>query len=278
MSEDIEQILRQAFEENLEELRRNSGHAISPDLKETAWQQVLMYWKKMRHVAESITETEVRLHLPNQVTDNGRRFAIEGVVDIVSANNQVVMYDIKTHDAVYIREHPEEYEKQLNVYAYIWKQLRRQQLNKSCIIATAIPDNVRDAIRKGNSDTIQRALETWDPLIELPFDSGHVDAMIADFKRVVDNIEDSKFTPVPLERLLEPIGADKRLFATEVCRFCDARFSCSSYRLYAYSAGGRVEATFRTYYSDLGSDTDREEWTTNTLDAAPDSSTLADIL
>ena len=274
-----EQFIRDAFEQNFEDIRRDTGHVISPHLKELALNQVLFYWRKLKAVAESITETEVKLHLPNQETPSGRKFCIEGVVDIVRANDRVIMYDIKTHEADYVRAHPEEYEQQLNIYAYIWHHLRGQQLDETAIIATAFPPALREAIVSRDPVAITRAISSWDPMIGLSFKPEKVEAMIADFARIVDEIEENHFTPTPIEKLRERVGkSDNSLFATAICRYCDARFSCSSYRAYASMAKGTIERSFKEYYNDLGPDAEREDWTTTTLDSAPDSVTLADII
>ena len=58
-----------------------------------------MYFRKMREVAETVSETEVKLTLPEQVSPHGNKFTIEGVVDIIRENESTTMYDIKTHDA-----------------------------------------------------------------------------------------------------------------------------------------------------------------------------------
>jgi len=96
---DIESFIRQVFEENFELLAAESGHTISAASKETALQQVLLYWRKLRDVAEHVTDTEVHLTLPGQYTPQGREYAIEGVVDIVREDDRILMYDIKAHDA-----------------------------------------------------------------------------------------------------------------------------------------------------------------------------------
>jgi hypothetical protein len=64
----------------------------------------LRYWQKLKHVAEKVTDTEVRLVLPHQQTPQNRRFNIEGVVDILRDEGRTIMYDIKTHDVDYVRE------------------------------------------------------------------------------------------------------------------------------------------------------------------------------
>lgn len=53
------------------------------------------------------------------------------------------MYDLKTHDPDYIRTNLGDYEDQLNIYAYIWKTLRRQDLDEAAIIATQFPESLR---------------------------------------------------------------------------------------------------------------------------------------
>ena len=119
-SDEIEERIEEFFEENMATLALESGHSLSPQARETARQQVLMYWRKLRAIAERVTDTEVRLSLPQNRSPDGRTFAIEGIVDIVREDERVVMYDIKTHETETIRANIEDYERQLNVYAHIW--------------------------------------------------------------------------------------------------------------------------------------------------------------
>jgi hypothetical protein len=59
------------------------------------------------------------------------------------------------------------------------------------------------------------------------------------------------------------------LFATRICRNCDVRFFCDSYREYALESGqGKAAENFRRYYQDFGDELDRERWRTLNLDAA----------
>ena len=127
---EIEAEIRRMFEENYELMRLEGGHALSADVKEAALNQVLFYWRKMRDVAENVTDTEVKLNLPEQITPQGRKYGIEGVVDIIREDERTVMYDIKTHDSDYVRANTAEYEKQLNVYAHIWQGLRGLELDR----------------------------------------------------------------------------------------------------------------------------------------------------
>ena len=64
LTPDIESALKKMFDENFQRLRAESGHSLSPEVKNLAWQQVVLYWRRLREIAESITDTEVRLNLP----------------------------------------------------------------------------------------------------------------------------------------------------------------------------------------------------------------------
>lgn len=233
------------------------GHTLAPDVKETARRQVLMYWHKLRDVAERITDTEVRLNLPQQQTPKGRSFNIEGVVDIVREDERVVMYDIKTHDAEAIRANMPEYERQLNVYAHIWQNLRGQRLDETAVICTQLPEALRTALSEGDERRTEHELAHWNPLIGVPFDPEHVDDTIREFGEVVDQIEDGEFAPPPLGKLTSREPGAKALFAVSVCRNCDARFSCASYRAYAHQSSRGAEQRFRQYFDDFGDDTER---------------------
>jgi hypothetical protein len=71
---------------------------------------VLYYWRRLKELAQNVTETEVPLSLPNQKTNSDRKFSIDGVVDIIKDRDDVWMYDIKTHDPEYIRENKDLYD------------------------------------------------------------------------------------------------------------------------------------------------------------------------
>ena len=264
--QEIEQRIREAFELNYEMLRLEGGHAITPDGKQLALNQVLFYWRKLRDVAERVTDTEVKLSLPEQRTAKGRKFSIEGVVDIVREEQETWMYDIKTHDPNYVKENLDLYEEQLNVYAYIWQTLRGQPLNHTAVIATSFPDGLNEAIKQGDERRIAAEMERWQPLIEIPFNPSQVDQTIREFGAVVDEIEDGDFKPRSVKDLKEKIKGDNQIFATRVCRNCDARFSCDSYREYAMGTNTKAVSAIKKYIDDLGNDVDVEDWKTVNLE------------
>jgi len=263
--------IKEYFEDNYELMRLEGGHSVTEDVKQLALTQVLYYFTKLRDVAMKVTDTEVKLTLPDQRTPKGRNFTIEGVVDIVRDENETWMYDIKTHDTAYIESNKELYEKQLNVYAHIWQKLRGQPLDKTAIISTAYPEGLKNAHLLNDQFRIQYELSKWNPLIPLDFDQKKVKEVVEDFANTVDAIEEKNFKPVPVETLQSKMEGTNALFGTRVCRNCDARFSCSSYRDYATSKGKGERGSFRKYFDDFGSDTDKEEWVNANLQAkSPD--------
>jgi hypothetical protein len=264
--QDIEKGIRASFELNYETLKLEGGHAITADAKQMALNQVLFYWRKLRQVAQRVTDTEVRLSLPERRTPKGRKFTIEGVVDIIREDQETWMYDIKTHDADYILHNLDPFKQQLNVYAHIWERLRNQPLHHTAVIATSLPASLADAIREGDSARIASAMEAWTPLIEIPLGASHVESTIQEFGATVDDIEDGKFKARSLKDLKERAQGDTKIFATRVCRNCDARFSCDPYREYALGANTKAASAVRKFINDLGTDADVEDWKTVNLE------------
>lgn len=261
----LETLIREAFDANYDMMRAEEGRPIAPEARETALQHVRLYWRLMRDVAENVTDTEVKLSLPNQTSPGRRSFTIQGVVDIVRDGDRTMMYDIKTHDAAYVRGNKAVYADQLNVYAHIWHKLRGRPLDGCAVIATSYPDSVKRALAAEDETELDAALAQWKPLVDIPFDLSQVDRTIDRFGHVVDDIEARRFAPPPVTRLAEVIE-DGETFATRVCRNCDARYSCAAYRQYA--ADGRLgpSADFFRLYTD---ERDQEVWLTNGLAAKP---------
>lgn len=266
---EAEEQIRRFFDRNLLELQAEGGHALAPEVRETALQQVLLYWMKLRSLAESVTDTEVKLSLPEQRTPRGRSFAIEGVVDIVREEGRTILYDIKTHAPDEVRANTETYARQLNVYAHIWQGLRGEPLDETAIICTAFPQPLTDALRSVDENQLAIAIANWDPVISIPYDAAGISAIVEDFAVAVDRIEDHEFLPPSLAQLREPLPGMHRPFGTAVCRNCDARFSCSPYRRYMQVGPRTAEATFRQYIEDLGPDLEREAVVAAALDAVP---------
>ncbi|MFM7204553.1 MAG: hypothetical protein ACKO6N_27585 [Myxococcota bacterium] len=277
MSDALETFIREAFEANFERLREESGRAITPDVKAAALEQVLLYWRKLRALAEQVTETEVHLVLPEQRSPAGRRYTLEGVVDILRQEPAAILYDVKTYlDADAAREHVDPHYRQLNVYAHIWQTLRSQALDHLAIIATRPTRSLKHAMSTGDTRRIDAAFTAWSPVLDIRVQQQVVEEVIADFGRVVDEIEERHFAPPDVEVLRAPSRPGGRIvFGTDVCLNCDARFSCSSYRQFVLRSqqAQRPEAVLNYYLSDFGNDQLKDEWldaNLTTLDRAPD--------
>ena len=266
-TQQLEENLRQIFELNYEYIRLEGGVPFTPEVKDRAWQQVLFYFRKMRSVAEKVTDTEVKLTLPNLRSPGGKKFSIEGIVDIVREDDEVWMYDIKTHEADYVRANKDYYSQQLNVYSHIWEEVRGNQLDHTAIISTVLPPGLREAIQHADVPRQKFEFENWEPVIELERSSESVETTIARFGEVVDAIENKAFSPPPVEVLQSRIAGTTRRFATQVCNNCDARFSCSSFRTYAAEGQARGKFDFRRYLEDLADPLEQEEWINSSLEA-----------
>jgi len=264
----VEGFLAQAFEANYQAMRLEEGRALAPNLVDLARQQVMMYWKKLADVAETITDTEVRLALPNQKSPEGREFSIEGIVDIVRETGYTVMYDIKSLDADFVRDNAGWFESQLNVYAHIWQNLRGERLRHTAIIATAFPKAVEEALASGDPGQLAWALGQWSPVVPMTFRPERVAEMIAEFGRTVDDIEERRFYPRTPEELDQRGGTVRRRFAFDVCNECDARFSCGSYRAWAAQATRRAAPLMQDYF------VDDDTWLESSLAATPDADGL----
>jgi hypothetical protein len=258
--QDIELKIQEIFAQNYELLKLEGGHSLTEATQKDAFNQVLFYFRKLKEVASRVTDTEVKLTLPDQKTPEGRSFTIEGIVDIVREEDEVWMYDIKTHEPEFVTANKDLYEKQLNVYAHIWENLRGNPLDHTAVISTVIPAALKDANFTGNTARMQVELDKWEPIIEIPYIEDNVKETILDFALVVDNIEKHCFTPPSVDILDTKVQGTNSKFATRVCRNCDARFSCSSFREYATKLQRGTTMSFKKYYEDYGSDAEQEEF------------------
>jgi hypothetical protein len=274
---EMEEWIAREYEANYERLRMEGGHALSAEVKRQGLLQIIMYFRKMREVAESVTETEVKLTLPEQTSPRGNRFTIEGVVDIIREKGTTTMYDVKTHDADYVKANKEDYIDQLNVYTHIWQNLRNEKLSGTAIIATQFPKSIKKAIDADDDEKLQRELEKWDPVIPIPFSQEKVGDTINKFACVVDKIESREFKPPSVDFLLERIKGTKQRFATRVCRNCDARFSCDAYREYSQKSS-TYSGGFAEYISDLGNTDEVENFTNTNAFETPPPTNIDDLI
>jgi hypothetical protein len=263
--QEIESRIREIFEENFEFIRAEGGHSITEFTKKEAFRQVLFYFRKNVELIAKIAHAEVKLTLPEQVTPtDGIRYTLEGVIDIVREGDGTWMYDIKTHDRSAVESNREFYREQLNVYAYIWTRLMGNDLDNTAVISTALPVGLKSAIRNGNAEHVRHEMERWDPVIPLGYSEEEIASMIERFGSTVEAIEHHEFAAPPVERLSEKDAGGRGAFANRVCRNCDVRFSCPSFREHA-RRNDRAGKGFRKYFDDYGTDFTTEEFVAENL-------------
>jgi hypothetical protein len=239
----IEDKIKEFLDIHFDLLKTESGSSVTENVKQAALMQVLLYWRRLKHVAKNVTETEVKLSLPNQSTSQKRKYGIDAVVDIVQTDQETIMYDFKTHDKALIKGNIEIYSRQLSIYMMIWNKTRKdKKIDRISIISTPPDDEIEIAYHGFNSGLINekefdRALKNWDPIINLEYSTESIEKVKNEFSEVVDKIESHQFAPRPYSEIIKVFkgtsdrsSKKEKLFLSFVCVNCDARFSCSSFR------------------------------------------------
>jgi len=243
------ELIKTLFDDVHQSLQSESGYGLDAQTRNDAWRQVQLYWMKLHDaVAGRVTETEVPLTLMNNVSEGGRLFTIHGIVDVVQAEGEVILYDIKSHDYKQLHDNIESYGPQLRVYAHIWSQLRDTTVHQTCIINTDPPAEVKRIVDYAHmTPEEEHILEQWKPVIPIQnYNAELVQETIAKFGRVVDSIEERKFAPPSLDNLR---GRRQQLRVPLMCAKCDARYSCSTYRQLSEQTSGYHTQAMRFYES-----------------------------
>lgn len=233
-TKDIEDFIKLRLNENLKLMQAETGQRVNQSVVIAAERQALAYWHTMHKLAENITETEVKLSLPECTTPKGKTFTIEGVVDIVQEDSGMSIYDIKTMSRDYVENNKSKFAMQLNVYAHILAGLKGYKVKKAAVIATAPADAVKRKFNTVPFEAFIGMLKSMDPFVEIPLDEASITDTITKFGEIVDCIQDGDFKPKSVGDLKrkDTEGGKTRQFGTDVCRNCDVRFSCSSYRAF----------------------------------------------
>jgi len=231
-TKDIEDFIKLRLKENLKLMQAETGQRVNQNVVIAAERQALAYWHTMHLLAEKITETEVKLSLPECSTPKGRTFTIEGVVDIVKEDSGMSIYDIKTMPRDYVEKNKLKFAMQLNVYAHILGGLKGVKVKKAAVIATAPADNIKRKFNTAHFKDFIVMLKSMDPFVDIPLNEDSITDTITKFGEIVDRIQDGDFKPKSVDELKrkDTEGGKTRQFGTDVCRNCDARFSCPSYR------------------------------------------------
>lgn len=252
----LEILVKEWYEENYERLKFDGGRALTPKIQQQGLAQVVMYIKKLIHIAETVTDTEVKLILSNQESPNGNKYSIVGVIDIIRDHDKLTLYDIKTHDPDFINTNIDDFSEQLNIYAHVFQNIRNKKVNSAAIVATKLPQSLEKIAsnyinnRVDDKENINEELDRWEPIIPVDNFTNKIETAINKFSKVVDNIERKEFKPPGIEKLKKRTGSSNRTFATNVCNNCDVRFTCNSYKKYSKENYSR-KGNFQEYLNEI---------------------------
>lgn len=223
-TKEIEDFIKLRLKENLKLMQAETGQRVNQNVVIAAERQALAYWHTMHMLAEKITETEVKLSLPECTTPKGRTFTIEGVVDIVKEDSGMSIYDIKTMPPDYVEKNKLKFAMQLNVYAHILAGLKGYKVKRAAVIATAPADALKRRFNTAPFEVFIDMLKSMDPFVEIPLDEASITDTITKFGEIVDRIQDGDFKPKSVGDLKrkDTDGGKTRQFGTDVCRNCDA--------------------------------------------------------
>lgn len=231
------------FDRNYMLLEHETGRSLSPQLRKAALLQVIVYWYAMRSVAERVTETEVRLVLPLQSSPQKRKFNLEGVVDLIRTDAGIFMHDIKSLDKEVIEGQLDSYAEQLGVYAHIWQTLNNQRIDGASVISTAIPREISEKLEGvdiHDESAVLEVLKGWNPTIDVNVTQPEIAQITEKFGTVVDKISCKEFSPANVFKLKQKPDGQSRDFGSLICRKCDGRFSCESYREFMKDKDGKL--------------------------------------
>lgn len=266
---ELEDFIHECFSENYTSLASETGKSLSLKQQEAAIQQVVYYLYRMWDIAEKVTETEVKLVLPGQRTRKNRKYNLLGVVDLVSDDSGTRMYDLKTLEKDVILEDKDKFKKQLSIYSHIWKGIKDQKLDGTAIIATSVPSEIKKAVKEFIEDPearfneFQSAIDKVEPIISVDVNEAQIQNFLTEFGDTIDKIEERVFTPASVLELRTKQPGSNSDFGSLVCRNCDARYSCDSYREYIGTARGKVRTLFGQYWDD--EDESAESWIIDNL-------------
>jgi len=243
------------FDRNYMLMEYETGRSLSPQLKRAALMQVIVYWYAMRSIAEKVSETEVRLVLPLQSSPQRRKFNLEGVVDLIRTDAGIFMHDIKSLDKEVIRGQMEGYSEQLGIYAHIWQSLNNQKIDGASVISTAIPTEISErliGVDIHDEAAVMAILKNWDPTINVNIEQPEIAEIMKKFGDVVDKISSKEFSPANVIKLNKKPEGQNRDFGSLVCRKCDGRFSCESYRDFMKQKDGKLASLINLIHGEDG--------------------------
>ena len=227
---ELEEKLREFFESNYQVLKESSGHTINENMKERAFEQVLMYWRKHKEMVLDGDVSNVKITLSNQQTPNKKNpYSIEGRLDVLEKDGKISLFDVTTNSKEQIEDSIDSYREELNLFAYELERMQQGTVDDTFVLSTSIPRDVKHALKTNNAVELGHALENWDPVVPIQHDASTQEAALKKVGEVIEKINNCEFDPPPPSTLQKKFKDDKT-FYQHVCENCDIRKSCESFR------------------------------------------------
>ncbi|MDI9348082.1 MAG: hypothetical protein QM538_06210 [Methylacidiphilales bacterium] len=245
--------IREYFDNNVNEIKSQGSHTLNNHVITNAYIEVVAYWLKHEQMKNSIIASEEKIQENNINTTKGRVCSLQGVVDIMQYDDvemSAALFEIKTQPKEYLTDIAIQCEKQLSLCKEIWSKNinnKDKSITNTYVISTSVPRHIKQEIKKlyltpessssviQSNATLDSFIRDWDPILQINTNAKLARETIADCKEIVDQIEDYKFNPPPPSVLKKVMPVSKRPFGSEVCRHCDVRFSCESYKAFVSS-------------------------------------------
>ena len=227
---ELEEKLRELFEANYEFLKESSGHSINELMKERAFEQILMYWKKRQETILDGKISSIDISVSNQKNPNTQiPFSVEGKIDVLEKDGKLSLFDITTNSSEQIEGSMAFYKDELNLYAYEMEKAQSKDIENLFVLSTALPKDVKYALKVGDNQELERALEKWNPVVSIPHNKDTQKAALKKVGEVIEKITNCEFDPPPPADLKKKFK-DGKSFYNHMCENCDIRKSCESYR------------------------------------------------
>ena len=227
---EAEEKLREFFEANYEYLKETSGHSINEMMRERAFEQVLMYWKKHKDIMLDGDVTSVNFSLSNQKTPNqGIPFSVEGMLNVLEKDGRKSLFEVTTNSREEIEGSIDDYKDELNLFAYELEKTQGQKIDETFVLSTSVPKDVKYALKTKDIPQLKEALEKWNPVVSVQHDALAQENALRKVGEVVEKINACQFDPPPPSALNKKFQ-DGKPFYTHVCQNCDLRKSCESFR------------------------------------------------
>lgn len=185
-----EENIRIWLDSNYENISKSQHGYLGRAQIDSAYEQVISYYKKKKDLWDIIQEAEVEISL---IRNN---YILDGVVDLIQGKNDTVeIIDFKSEkkpDIFTNTERFERYRKQLEIYAYLIEKRLDKKVSKMSIYYTAEKDSI--------------------PTVTFQNDNKNIEGTIKEFDGVVANIEKKDFS--------------KKAEVQKTCDNCDFRFYC----------------------------------------------------